>query len=63
MHFYKIFGSVTVSDGKDEVIMKITMYGAPICPDCVIAKEELMKRNDVELDYRNITETLSLIHI
>ena len=41
--------------------MKITMYGAPICPDYVIAKEELMKRNDVELDYRNITETTAVL--
>lgn len=36
--------------------MKITMYGAEICPDCVIAKEFLGKASDIELDYRNITK-------
>lgn len=41
--------------------MKITMYGAPICEDCVNDKEVLLKSNDIELDYRNIikdTDTL-----
>lgn len=37
--------------------MKITMYGAPICGDCVVAKEELLKKPEVTLDYRNITES------
>ncbi len=37
--------------------MKITMYGAPICPDCVEAKAILEQRVDIELDYRNITES------
>ena len=37
--------------------MKITMYGAAICPDCVEAKASLEKRGDIELDYRNITES------
>lgn len=36
--------------------MKIVMYGTEICPDCVEAKEQLKKRNDIELDYRNITK-------
>lgn len=36
---------------------KITMYGAPICGDCVVMKEALLKSGKVELDYRNITET------
>ncbi|ETJ38022.1 Glutaredoxin-like protein [human gut metagenome] len=37
--------------------MKITMYGAAICPDCVEAKAILEKHKDVELDYKNITES------
>lgn len=36
--------------------MKITMYGSAICPDCVLAKEQLENRSDIELDYKNITE-------
>lgn len=36
--------------------MKIIMYGAGICPDCVEAKETLEKRSDIELDYRDITK-------
>ena len=31
--------------------MKITMYGAAICPDCVEAKSILEKYKDIELDY------------
>lgn len=41
--------------------MKVIMYGAPICGDCVIAKEQLLKCADVELDYRNITESTKLL--
>lgn len=37
--------------------MKIVMYGTGICPDCVEAKEQLNKATDIELDYRDITET------
>ncbi len=37
--------------------MKITMYGAEICPDCVVAKKQLSLDNSIELDYRNITES------
>jgi len=36
--------------------MKITMYGAEICKDCVMAKELLEKVGGIELDYRNITK-------
>lgn len=36
--------------------MKITMYGAAICPDCVEAKVVLEKREDIQVDYKNITE-------
>lgn len=35
--------------------MKVIMYGAGICPDCVEAKEILEKSSDMELDYRDIT--------
>jgi len=35
---------------------KITMYGAAICPDCVLAKTRLEAASDaIELDYRDIT--------
>ena len=37
--------------------MKITMYGAAICPDCVEAKAILDKREDIEMDFKNITES------
>ena len=35
--------------------MKIIMYGAEICPDCVNAKKSLATLNDIELEYKNIT--------
>lgn len=35
--------------------MKIRMYGAPICGDCVVAKEALLNSGKVELDYHDIT--------
>ncbi|WP_163193525.1 glutaredoxin [Clostridium thermarum] len=41
--------------------MKITMYGAAICPDCVEAKTILEKREDIQLDYRNITESTKIL--
>ncbi len=41
--------------------MKIIMYGAEICPDCVEAKEIFNNRSDIELDYRNITEKTSTL--
>lgn len=41
--------------------MKITMYGAEICPDCVEAKSLLSKNSNIELDYRNITESTSIL--
>lgn len=36
--------------------MKITMYGAPICEDCVNDKEALLNCKDIDLDYKNITK-------
>lgn len=41
--------------------MKIIMYGAEICPDCVQAKELLKEAKDIELDYRNITESTRIL--
>ena len=41
--------------------MKVTMYGAQICPDCVEAKEQLKDIADIELDYRNITESTVIL--
>lgn len=37
--------------------MKIKMYSAAICPDCVEAKAVLEKREDIQLDYKDITES------
>lgn len=34
--------------------MKVTMYGAEICPDCVKAKKSLTALNDIEFEYKNI---------
>ena len=41
--------------------MKVIMYGAEICPDCVAAKEQLKDRTNIELEYRNITEKVSTL--
>lgn len=41
--------------------MKVIMYGAQICPDCVEAKEQLKGIEDIELDYRNITESTAIL--
>lgn len=41
--------------------MKITMYGAEICPDCVEAKKLLSIEESIELDYRNITESTRIL--
>ncbi|MFL0167108.1 glutaredoxin [Candidatus Clostridium helianthi] len=41
--------------------MKLTMYGAAICPDCVEAKVILEKHKDIELDYKNITESTKIL--
>jgi len=35
--------------------MRIKMYGAPICGDCVAAKEVLLNMDSVELEYIDIT--------
>ena len=37
--------------------MKIVMFGTEICPDCVEAKQQLKNFTNVELDYRDITES------
>jgi len=37
------------------------MYGAPICQGCVKAKAAIEERADIELDYRNITESTGLL--
>lgn len=41
--------------------MKIIMYGAPICSNCVDAKDKLLARPDVILDYRNIIESTAIM--
>lgn len=35
--------------------MKVIMYGSRICADCVRAEEQLLERDDIELDYRIMT--------
>ena len=41
--------------------MKIVMYGTEICPDCVEAKQQLKKLTNIELDYRDITESTAIL--
>lgn len=41
--------------------MKVIMYGAQICPDCVEAKEQLKDMKDIQLEYRNITESTTVL--
>lgn len=36
--------------------MKVIMYGSRICSDCVWAEKELLKRKEIELEYRQITQ-------
>lgn len=45
----------------EDIIMKITMYGTEICPDCVEAKIQLSKLHEIQLDYRSITESTSIL--
>lgn len=40
--------------------MKIIMYGAPACPDCVAAKARLAAAA-IELDFRDITKSLKTL--
>lgn len=37
-------------------MMKVIMYGSRICIDCVRAEEQLLKRKDVQLEYRQMTK-------
>ena len=41
--------------------MKVLMYGAPICINCVEGKQILANHAEVELDYRNITESTKIL--
>ncbi|WFR55668.1 glutaredoxin domain-containing protein [Anaerocolumna sp. AGMB13025] len=41
--------------------MKITMYGTPICTECVAAKAKLETCKEVELDYREITKSTAIL--
>ena len=41
--------------------MRVIMYGAEICKNCVAAKHELQQHDDIELDYRNITESTTIL--
>ena len=42
-------------------IKKVIMYGAPICPDCVDAMEQLSQRDDIQVEYRNIVESTTIL--
>ncbi|MDF2801087.1 MAG: glutaredoxin-like protein [Anaerocolumna sp.] len=41
--------------------MKVTIYGAEICPDCVEAKEMLKKSPEIQVEYKNITESTRVL--
>lgn len=41
--------------------MKVIMYGAEICPDCVEAKAVLAAVPGIDLEYRNITENTRIL--
>lgn len=41
--------------------MKVTMYGAPICSECVAAKAKLEADNRIVLEYKNIVENTMLL--
>lgn len=41
--------------------MKVTLYGAEICPGCRAAKARLSEVSGVELEFRNITESTALL--
>lgn len=41
--------------------MKIIMYGAEGCPDCVAAKDNLEVNPTVVLDFRDITKSLKTL--
>lgn len=41
--------------------MKVIMYGAEICPDCVEAKAALATAPGIELEYRDITENTRIL--
>ena len=41
--------------------MKIIMYSADICPDCVEAKASLAAYPEIEVDFRDITSSTKLL--
>lgn len=41
--------------------MKVIMYGAEICPDCVEAKAVLATVPGIDLEYRDITENTRIL--
>lgn len=41
--------------------MRVIMYGAEICRNCVEAKRLIQQYDGIELDYRNITENTSTL--
>lgn len=41
--------------------MKVIMYGADICPDCVAAKARLTEVSGIELEVRDITKSTATL--
>ncbi|NLI89339.1 MAG: glutaredoxin [Epulopiscium sp.] len=41
--------------------MKVIMYGSRICADCRWAEKKLLERQDIELEYRQMTESVKLL--
>lgn len=41
--------------------MKIIIYGADTCPDCIAAKASLESAANIELDFRDITKSLKTL--
>lgn len=44
-----------------DVNMKVIMYGAEICTDCVKAKEILKNSPEMDVEYKNITESTAVL--
>jgi glutaredoxin-related protein len=43
------------------IFMRVIMYGADICPDCVEAKAKLKPAAAIEVDFRDITASTKML--
>ena len=41
--------------------MKVIMYGSRICSDCVWAEKKILERDDIELEYRQMTKDVKTL--